>query len=179
MLQLYASMKQVEEKKLMLGVSDGKSNAQIIKELQETIVSSMPSPVVSPEIISLSTPIEVVLPNKKSFKSTISLAPIAPFSSILPFLENICSEMNARIQGSIPEQLMINGQMRDLNDKIGVLSGKKLRVEGIPIEINTYCFTHDWDKSRVTNFYSCKDCSVKWICENCSQLCHKDHACVL
>lgn len=70
----------------MLGMGEVKSHLQIIKELQETIVSSLPSPVVSPEIITLSTPIEVVLPNKKSFKSTIKLAPIAPFSSILPFL---------------------------------------------------------------------------------------------
>lgn len=32
----------------------------------------------------------------------------------------------------------------DLNDKIGVLTGKKIKVEGIPIEINTYCFTYNW-----------------------------------
>jgi hypothetical protein len=75
----------------MLGVKDVKSNQQLIKELQETIVKAIPSPVISPDIITLSTEIEVVLTNKKSFKSTLKLAPIAPLSSILPFLENVCS----------------------------------------------------------------------------------------
>ena len=98
----------------MLGVKSVKSNQQLIKELQETIVSSIPSPVVSAEIVSLSTEIEVVLSNKKNFKSTIKLAPIAPLSSILPFLENVCSEMNARVQGSIPDQLVINGDLLSL-----------------------------------------------------------------
>jgi hypothetical protein len=121
-------MKQVEEKKLMLGIKEVKSYSQIIQELQEIIINALPSPIVSPEIISLSTAIEVILPNKKTFKSTIKVAPIAPFSSILPFLENVCSEMNARIQGSIPEKLLINGILTDLNDKIGVLCGKQLKV---------------------------------------------------
>jgi hypothetical protein len=101
--------------------------------LHETIINALPNPVVSPEIISISTPIEVILPNKKTFKSTIKLAPIAPFSSILPFLENVCSEMNARIQGNIPSKLVINGELMDLDDKIGSLTGKKIKVEGIPI----------------------------------------------
>ena len=42
-----------------------------------------------------------------------------------------------------------------------------------------FCFTHGWEKTKATNFYNCKECSVKWICENCSVLCHKDHNCVL
>lgn len=46
----------------------------------------------------------------------------------------------------------------------GGVCGKKVRVEGVPFEVNTFCFTHGWDKSKVTNFYSCKECSVKWIC---------------
>ena len=79
-------MRETEEKKLMLGFKEVKSNQQLIKELQETILSSIPNPVVSAEIISLSTEIEVILPNKKAFKSTIKLAPIAPLTSILPFL---------------------------------------------------------------------------------------------
>ena len=109
MLELYGSMKEVEEKKLLLGSVDIKNNEQIIKELQAIIITSLPSPVISPEIITLSTEIEVALPNKKLFKSTIKVAPIAPLSSILPFLENVCSEMNAKIKGSIPSALIING----------------------------------------------------------------------
>lgn len=55
MLELYNSMKDVEEKKLLLGSSEIKNNHQIIKELQLTIINSLPSPVISPEIINLST----------------------------------------------------------------------------------------------------------------------------
>lgn len=55
MLELYNSMKDVEEKKLLLGSSEIKNNLQIIKELQLTIINSLPSPVISPEIINLST----------------------------------------------------------------------------------------------------------------------------
>lgn len=112
----------------MLGIKSVKNNQQLIKELQDTIVSSIPNPVVSAQIISLSTEIQVILPNKKNFKSTIKLAPIAPLSSILPFLENVCSQMNARVQGSIPDQLVINGELLSLESKIGPIAGKKLRV---------------------------------------------------
>ena len=52
--------------------------------------------------------------------------------------------MNARVQGSIPDQLIINGDLLSLQSKIGSLAGKKLKVEGIPIEVNTYCFTYKW-----------------------------------
>lgn len=48
MLELYTSIKQVEEKKLLLGASNIKNNNDIIKELQMTIISSLPSPIVSP-----------------------------------------------------------------------------------------------------------------------------------
>lgn len=48
MLQLYTSMKQVEEKKLMLGIKEVKSHSQLIQELQETIINALPSPVISP-----------------------------------------------------------------------------------------------------------------------------------
>ena len=54
--------------------------------------------------------------------------------------------------------------MRSLEERVGVIAGKKLKVEGIPIEINTYCFTYEWEKAKQTNFYNCKDCNVKWIC---------------
>ena len=133
-----------------------KNNQQIIKQLQETIISSLPSPVISPEIINLSTQIEVALPNGKSFKSSLRIAPIASFSVILPFLKNVSSQSNARIQGDIPQKLIINGQLRWLDEKVGALSGKKIKVEGIPFEINVYCFTHNWQKNKVTNYYSCK-----------------------
>jgi hypothetical protein len=75
----------------MLGLAGAKNNQQLREELQMTILSAIPNPVVSPEIITQSTEIEVLLPNKKTFRSTIKLAPIAPLSSILPFLENVCS----------------------------------------------------------------------------------------
>ena len=84
-------MRETEEKKLMLGLAGAKNNQQLREELQMTILSAIPNPVVSPEIITQSTEIEVLLPNKKTFRSTIKLAPIAPLSSILPFLENVCS----------------------------------------------------------------------------------------
>ncbi|CAM6005465.1 unnamed protein product [Sphagnum balticum] len=87
--------------------------------------------------------------------------------------------MNARIQGKIPESLIINEEIRSLDEKIGPLSGRKIKIEGIPIELNVFCFTYGWEKNKITNFYSCKDCGVKWICENCSLLCHKDHSTVL
>ena len=62
----------------------------------------MGSPVVSPDLIALATEVEVVLPNKKTMRTTMRVSPIAPFSAILPFVENICSEMNVRIKGSLP-----------------------------------------------------------------------------
>lgn len=85
-----------------MGAALVRTNAQLIKELQTTILSSLSSPVVSPDIIALSTEVEVVLPNKKSMRTTMRVSPIAPFSAILPFIENICSEMNARIRGNLP-----------------------------------------------------------------------------
>jgi hypothetical protein len=48
MLELYGSMKEAEERKLVMGVGEVKNNAELIKGLQEMIVSSLPSPVVSP-----------------------------------------------------------------------------------------------------------------------------------
>lgn len=50
-------MKEVEEKKLLLGGKIVKNNADIIKELQSTIIDSLPSPVISPEIINMPTSI--------------------------------------------------------------------------------------------------------------------------
>ena len=79
----------------------------------------------------------------------------------------------------MPEKLIINGQLRSLDEKIGILSGRKIKVEGIPFEINVYCFTHNWEKNKVTNYYSCKECAVKWICQSCRSLCHRDHGCIL
>jgi hypothetical protein len=38
MLELYASMKETEEKKLLLGISSIKNNKEIINELQSTII---------------------------------------------------------------------------------------------------------------------------------------------
>ena len=114
MLELYSSIKEVEEKKLLLGLPGIRNNNDIIRELQTTIITSLPSPVVSPQIINLSTEIEVILPNKKTFKSTLKIAPIAPLSSILPFLETVCSEMNARIKGNMPSTLIINGEARSM-----------------------------------------------------------------
>ena len=174
-LELYDSLKQTEEKKLLLGAGKARENQQIIKELQGTLLAALPNPVVAPDIISLSTRIEVLLPNKKTFKSSISLAPMAPLACILPFLENVCSEFNARIQGKMPEVLTINGEERSLEERVGALAGKQLVVEGIPLEVNIYCYTHGWEKGKATNFYWCKTCKVKWLCENCSILCHKGH----
>jgi hypothetical protein len=55
MLELYNSMKEVEEKKLLLGSMEIKNNLLIIKELQSTIINSIPNPIISPEIINVST----------------------------------------------------------------------------------------------------------------------------
>lgn len=162
-----------------MGIEGVRNNQQLIQELQKTVLDSLPSPIISPELISLNTHIEVVLPGKKTNKSTMKLSPISPLSSILPYLQNICSEMNAKIKGELPKKLLVNGVEMGLQERIGGLSGKKMKIEGLPIEVNIYCFTYGWEKSKVTDFYHCKDCNVKWICENCCLLCHKGHNAVI
>lgn len=112
----------------MLGLAGAKNNQQLREELQSTILGAIPSPVVSPEIITQSTDIEVLLPNKKTFRSTLKLAPIAPLTSILPFLENLCSEMNVRIKDKIPDKLTINNELRSLNEPVGTLAGKLIKI---------------------------------------------------
>ena len=47
LLQLYAGMRETEEKKLMMGLAGAKNNQQLREELQSTILASMPNPVVS------------------------------------------------------------------------------------------------------------------------------------
>lgn len=102
LLELYALMKRGEQRRLEMGAEKVRTNAELVKELQTTILGSMGSPVVSPDLIALATEVEVVLPNKKTMRTTMRVSPIAPFSAILPFVENICSEMNVRIKGSLP-----------------------------------------------------------------------------
>ena len=79
----------------------------------------------------------------------------------------------------MPNEFLINGEKTHIDERIGQLAGKNIRIEGIPIEVNVYCYTYNWDGSKLTNFYNCKTCKMKWICENCTFLCHKDHETVI
>lgn len=56
-----------------------------------------------------------------------------------------------------------------------MLVGKGFKVEGIPVQKNAYCFTHNWEQGKRANFYQCKTCAVKWICEACVEMCHIKH----
>lgn len=64
----------------------------------------------------------------------------------------------------MPDVLTINGEERSVEERVGALAGKQLVVEGIPLELNTYCYTYEWEKGKATNFYWCKTCKVKWLC---------------
>ena len=57
-----------------------------------------------------------------------------------------------------------------------MLAGKKIEISGgLPFEVKIYCFTHNWNKEKVADFYKCEKCGIKWVCESCILFCHEGH----
>ena len=60
------------------------------------------------------------------------------------------------LKGKIEEELIINGERVPVREKFGLLAGKKIEISGgLPFEVKIYCFTHNWNKEKMADFYKC------------------------
>lgn len=37
------------------------------------------------------------------------------------------------------------------------------------------CFTATYTPGAITDYFSCKDCNINWVCKECAENCHKGH----
>lgn len=175
-LKLYEVEKEAEEKKALLGAVRVRDHGMIIKGIQDTILGSLPSPIISPDTIEKSTNIEILLPGNKIHKNILKLSPMSTFETLLPYVEKLCSEHNIMLQGKLGETIDVNGRPVSLTSRFGLLAGDTIRIDkGIPFEVKVYCYTHGWEKGKVGAFFTCNSCAVKWICESCALYCHEGH----
>lgn len=85
-LSIYELMKETEVRKLLMGISTVNTNSQLVESLHKLILNNLPSPIISPELITHSTTIEVLLPGSKVHRSKLQLSALSPFAVILPHL---------------------------------------------------------------------------------------------
>jgi len=64
--------------------------------------------------------------------------------------------------------------------QFGIRPGSEITVYGTvrcESDVPKQCFstTFHADQSQPMDYFACKNCSVKWICRPCMDICHKDH----
>mmetsp|Transcript_133774 Transcript_133774/g.198926 ORF Transcript_133774/g.198926 Transcript_133774/m.198926 type:complete len:413 (+) Transcript_133774:32-1270(+) len=60
----------------------------------------------------------------------------------------------------------------------GAQQGTELVVKGgllLESDKPKVCFTATFKKGAMTNYYSCKDCNINWVCSECAEVCHSGH----
>ena len=77
LVNLFELEKKAEEKKVMLGIKNIRNNDEIIKDLQVHLLNHFPSPVISPDLLELSTSLHVLLPGNKWNKNIIKISPMS------------------------------------------------------------------------------------------------------
>lgn len=109
MLKLYEVEKEAEEKKVLLGAMGVRDHELIILNIQTLILNSLTHPILSPDVIEKPTQVELLLPGNKINKNTIMVSPLSTFESLLPYIQNVCSENNIMLRGKMDECFIING----------------------------------------------------------------------
>ena len=126
LVNLYEMEKKAEERKIMLGSKHIRDNDQIITDIQNYILGNLPKPILSPEMLELPTHVVLELPGNKISNSIIKACPMATLETLLPHLQNICGENQIALKGKIEDELIINGEKKNIRERLGTLAGKKI-----------------------------------------------------
>jgi len=64
--------------------------------------------------------------------------------------------------------------------KLNLVNGSTVNIVGeflFKSEKPAECMTLSYDKAADTtyNYYSCKNCGINWVCEQCKDTCHVGH----
>jgi len=137
--------------------------------------------------------ISVIVQPKGTLLRNVTVSRTDALEDLRPVIERRLAELGDPISNwgaspvfSLSDPLSGGEEVRVQDEKLplvqyGAQQGSQLTITGgivLTSEKPKTCFTATYKKGNTTNYYTCKDCNINWVCEDCATECHKGHTIV-
>lgn len=109
----------------------------------------------------------------KGISLSLQITCMTPIAMLVAAFEKHMKEHNIRLEATLPHdkvQVILGDTSYHLDALLGdaVLrlanSSTTLSVVGMTPIRNIECYTYKWHNGKAVNYYTCKQCSLNWIC---------------